>query len=273
MAEFALRRIIIACDAASDIRLAVEEGAVLAERWNAALHGVFLEDENLFRLAGLPFGRQVTLSSSVSESLSATDLAALSSALGAGMRRTLAEAAAERGLEWSFGVVRDLPTVAALVGIEGDLLVVQGATRPFSGAWRPRSPWDSLPEDHARTTLIRRKPRTGPGTFLVLPGRREDGDRLLQAGLAIAGPADEVVVLLPEAAASDGAAPARTGEAPAAERRPRIRWAQAPGDQAALLRLIGRLDPALIVIDGGAAGALSVRDLLAGTSCDVLAVR
>ena len=40
---------------------AIDTAARLAARWRVPLHGVFIEDEELIGLAGLPFARQVTL--------------------------------------------------------------------------------------------------------------------------------------------------------------------------------------------------------------------
>jgi hypothetical protein len=270
MTELTIRRIVIACDAACDIRVAVEGAAVLAARYKAALHGVFLEDENLYRLAGLPFGRQVTLSSAVFESFSAAEMDALSSTLGAAMRRSLAHAAAQHGLQWSFGVIRDLPRGGALAGVEGDILVVQSASRPFSGSWRPRSAWDSLPETCERTVLIRRDSRAGTGTVLILPGEGGDHDRILASGLAVAGPEDEVEVILCDGSPSDTDTTKRAGRSVGPAQRRKLRREPMPESLPALLRLIERVDPALVVIGGAAA---AVRDLLARTRCDVLLVR
>lgn len=273
MADLTVRRIVIACDATCDIRVAVEEAAVLAKRWNAALHGIFLQDENLYRLAGLPFGRQVTLSSAVVETLSAADLDEVSSAQGAAMRRALAEAAARRGLQWSFGVVRDLPTGAALAGVEGDILVVQGAARPFSGSWRPRSSWDSLPEDYARPILIRRESHAGPGIVLMLPGKDDDCHTVLLSGLAMAGPQDEIVILLHEGPPSGADAVKRIAASLDMAQGRKFRLEAAAAEVPALLRQIEQLKPALIVVDAGEADRNAIHDLLAGTRCDVLLLR
>src|SRR5207244_5618991 len=56
-----IERIVVSLDAVSENQVAVEAAARLALRWNAALHGVFVEDGDLLRLAGLPFARQVSL--------------------------------------------------------------------------------------------------------------------------------------------------------------------------------------------------------------------
>ncbi|HXP77141.1 MAG TPA: hypothetical protein VN823_23595 [Stellaceae bacterium] len=266
-----VRRIAIACDAACDIRVAVGEAAALAERWKASLHGVFFEDENLHRLAALPFGRQMTLSSAVSESFSSAELEKLSSALSASMRRELSEVAAQRGLEWSFGVVRDLPSATALAEIEADILVVDAAPRPFSGSWRPHSSLGALSEGHARTTLIRRQKPTKPGTVLILLGEQADRENALASGLLMAGSEDEILVLVrggsPEDISSLKELAARLGFPG------KIRFEVTTRDNSSLVRQIEGLKPVLLVLDGREVADPARRDLLANTQCDVLLVR
>lgn len=136
--EQAFRRIVVICDGTSDILPAVSEAAALAARWGVALHGIYLEDENLRRLAELPFGRQVSLSSGkLSEGLSVADIAALSTALGAGMRRAIAAAAGKEGVEWSFGSTRDLTATLARTADNRDMLIVE-ESRCFPAPGVPR---------------------------------------------------------------------------------------------------------------------------------------
>ena len=56
-----IRRVVVALDAVSENRAAIDAAARLAARWKCRLHGVFVEDDELLRLAVLPFARQVTL--------------------------------------------------------------------------------------------------------------------------------------------------------------------------------------------------------------------
>lgn len=274
MAELTVRRVIVACDAVCDIRPAVEEAAALAARWHAALHGVFLEDENLYRLAALPFGRQISLSSlGASESFAAADLEKLSSALGSAMRQALAEVAARRGLTWSFGTLRDLPTVSAMAGIEGDLLIVESAARPFAGSWRPRSPWDQLAEEPARPILLRRRGSVGRRIVLVLVSNGTDWERTLGAGFAMAGGDEEIVVLVGETAAVGMEAVRRSAERFAAAWGRKFQVKSASADGGALLRSVQRLDPSLIVMDSRGADGVTMRALMAATRCDVLLMR
>ncbi len=53
------QRILVALDASSDSRAAVEAAVNLAARFNAELTGIYVEDENLLRLADLPFVQEV----------------------------------------------------------------------------------------------------------------------------------------------------------------------------------------------------------------------
>ena len=55
----AIERVVVPLDAASENRTAIDTAARLAARAKAPLHGIFVEDEDLLRLAGLPFARQV----------------------------------------------------------------------------------------------------------------------------------------------------------------------------------------------------------------------
>lgn len=281
MPDRPLRRIVVVCDAACDVQVAVNEAAALAARWSAVLHGVFLEDENLYRLAALPFGRQITLSSAVFEGLEAADIAELSAAAGAAMRRALADASARHRLDWSFEMLRDLPSMAALAGIEGDMLVVEGAGRPFSGSWAPRSfwgtLWGSLVEDHGRPMLIRRQPQTGTGDIVVLMDAREDGRKLLLSGLSVAGPTQQIVILVRGGAPADVHAAERMAREQAAATEPEasgrmIKVEAVPADLPALRQRIERLKPDLITLAPGQSDGQIVQELLAGTRCDLLLV-
>src|SRR5690606_9802109 len=61
MPEFAIRRVVLGLDAVSELREAVDTAAALAKSWHAELHGLFIRDAGLLRLAELPFVREVTL--------------------------------------------------------------------------------------------------------------------------------------------------------------------------------------------------------------------
>jgi K+-sensing histidine kinase KdpD len=90
-------RIVVSLDAASEIATAIDTAARLAAHWKAQLHGVFVEDEDLLNLAGLPFARQITLQSGA-EPLTVEDVERHLRAAADRARRALATAAARHGV-------------------------------------------------------------------------------------------------------------------------------------------------------------------------------
>ncbi len=272
MTEQPYKRVVLLCDAACDIRLAVSEAASLAGRWRAALHGVFIEDENLRRFAALPFGQHVSLScAAITEELTAGDLASLSSARSAGMRRAVAQAAAERGLTWTFGSVRDLPSATSLSTEAGDILVVEATARAFSGAWRPRAAWAKSPAAFSGTVLLRSRGGDATGILVLLPESDGEREKVLSATAALAEDDEDVVI------AGDSASLRESEEAIErifrAGQRTHITKAPAAKDQSALRDLLARHKPALVVVLANDVGTYVAAELLADGRTDLLLVK
>ena len=70
--NLAIRRILIALDASTHSLAALHAAAEMAANMQAELIGLFVEDENLLHLAGLPFAQEVRSSSAESEVASLT---------------------------------------------------------------------------------------------------------------------------------------------------------------------------------------------------------
>ncbi|HUK57637.1 MAG TPA: hypothetical protein VLV50_00295 [Stellaceae bacterium] len=254
MAERPFRRVVLVCDAACDIRIAVADATILARRWGAALHGVFFDDENLHRFAALPFGRPVSLSSTANpEGLTAGHMARLASALGSAMRRELSQAASEHGLDWSFGTIRDLPSAARFPSEEGDILVIEAAARAFSGAWRPHSAWDKSPFAFPGTVLLKGRRHGGRGILVALPADKAARDRVLAAGAAITDGEDDIAL------AGTNAALRELDEAIAghfsAGQRARIKRVVLDEAPSALAQTIAQRKPGIVVLHAASAGA------------------
>ncbi|HXZ01837.1 MAG TPA: hypothetical protein VEI03_17725 [Stellaceae bacterium] len=274
MSEPEIKRVIIACGAHGDIDIAVRGAAELAGRWRVPLHGLFLKDENLLRLAMLPFIRQVSLSApELSGTLEVEQLQSLLSALAASMRRAIESAAQHAGVDWSFAELHDLPSAASGAVLEGDILVIDAGARAFSGSWRPRSLWESAAGDLGTLVLLRRNEGEGrPCIVLMLDGGAADHDRILGAVRALASPQDRLHVL----AFGDLAADADFREAllrqfelaglshVAVERPAR--------DVAEARDRVARLAPRLVAIETSALEQEDVQTLVANTQCDLLLV-
>jgi hypothetical protein len=267
MNEHPFRRVVLICDAACDIRAAVADAASLAARWGATLHGIYIDDENLHRFAALPFGQYVSLSSAaVTEELSAGNMASLTSALGAAMRRALADVAKARGLQWTFGAIRDLPSAALVVAQDGDILVVEAAPRTFSGAWRPRAAWEKSPAAFSGTVLVRGRGRRTGGILVLLPDDARIRDKVLAAAAALAI-ADGEIILAGQGASLAGAEAAIDQYFPAA-RHKHVKTLLLDKDHSALGQLLARRCPAVIVLASDDAA-----DWLEAAGADILLVR
>src|SRR5207253_4119602 len=135
-----IERIVVSLDAISETHATIEAAARLAVRWNAALHGVFVEDEDLLRLAGLPFARQVSLGAGA-EALTVVQAARQLRALAETARRELAAAARRHDLRWSFEIVRGAAAAGAVATAAGDFIVACAAGRPSRAHFRGETPW------------------------------------------------------------------------------------------------------------------------------------
>jgi hypothetical protein len=81
-------------------------GATIASLLQAEIEGVFVEDDRLFRLTGLPFLRELRLESRNEARLDPTRLMREWRAIAKQARDTLEDSATRAGLSWSFRVWR-----------------------------------------------------------------------------------------------------------------------------------------------------------------------
>jgi nucleotide-binding universal stress UspA family protein len=131
--EPVIRRILVALDASTHSLAALEAASALAETFEAELVGIFVEDINLLRLAGLPFAREVRYQSSLDRPLDSPSLERGLRVQAEQMRQALAGAAERRRLQWSFRVVRGQVAAELLTAAqEADLLALGRASWPSS---------------------------------------------------------------------------------------------------------------------------------------------
>lgn len=183
----AIERIVVALDAASELRTTIETAARLAARWRVPLHGLFVEDEELICLAGLPFASQVTLAAG-REPLRKDHVEDHLRAFAEGARRQLGAAAGRHGVEWSFEVVRGPLTADTLGDVGHDLVVAGAATRPIGSHFRVASRWWSLIATIGRPVLLARRDwDTGGSVLTLLHGCDPRSARALEIAAQIAG--------------------------------------------------------------------------------------
>ncbi len=122
--ERLIRRIVVAADASAHGRAALEAAVLLAARLEAELEGLFVEDVNLKRLAGLPVGREIRFGFGTA----GRDTAAIADDLraeAANLRRALEAAALAAHIKATFRVAEGRVAAEVVAAAGGaDLLVI-----------------------------------------------------------------------------------------------------------------------------------------------------
>ena len=198
----AVGRIVVALDAASENRAAIGAAARLAARWQAPLHGVFFEDDDLLRLASLPFARQVTIGFGV-EPFDVQQARHQLRVFAERARQALAAAARRHGVPWSVEIARG-DAASGLSAAEGDFFVACTATRPIGGQFRVECRWWSATESGPATRLLAYREGDPHGVVAALL-RSQDAaaERLLTAALRLAEANDaRLAVICPAALAA-----------------------------------------------------------------------
>lgn len=275
MAEFVVRRIVVACDVVGDNETTIEAAARLAALWHADLHGLFLEDVYLLDVLALPVTRQVGQLRTVARALDADAIEHHFAAAAGRASAALAAAAGRHGLAISFEVIRGKPSAAALPTMSGDLLVMHAGLRAFAGHWRPESRWARSAIGLPQSVLLARDGDVGKaGVTLLLQRLGAPGAHLI--GIA-AGLAEETGKPLAVLAAARGAIDQMLellrAVAPAMAADCRVELV--PAEHEAILRALAGRAGQLVVIDAdpGVNEASQLRTIARRTEADLLLVR
>jgi nucleotide-binding universal stress UspA family protein len=249
-----VRRILVALDPSPHGRAALAEAIALAVRQGAEIVGLFVEDEDLLRFAGLPFAREYGVYDPRGRSLDSREMERRLRAQATAMRREIEREAARTRISWSFRVARGrVATEVVAAGEHADVIVV-GRTREQARTTRLGSTARAVISRSRRTVFCARH-RPGSGHAVVAAYDGSDASaRALSTAADLAGPgADGVVVLVPAGAEADALTRkvvALLGELGKFARVARI---DAP-TPAALAETASRLDARAVVIGEGACG-------------------
>jgi hypothetical protein len=269
-----IKRLVVSLDAASETGTAIDTAARLAARWRVPLHGVFIEDEELIGLAGLPFARQVTLGAGL-EPLTKEHVEDHLRASAERARRELAAAAERHSVKWSFETVRGPLAPDALVG-EHDFVVTAAESRPIGDHFRIASRCWSWMANVARPFLLaKREWETGGSVFTLLRRRDAKSAGTLDIAAQIAGFRGGTLTV---AGAPDlaGSGDFTTWVAELLEGHSlRLQTEPAATEPAALRQRMIELDCRLLVLEAGEHDAQpdELRELVEQLACDVLIIR
>jgi nucleotide-binding universal stress UspA family protein len=146
--EAAVRRILVALDATRASLEALEQAATLAQRLEAELVGMFVEDIGLLNLASLPFAREVNPLGFAGRALDTATVEKDLKLQAARARRALAEIADRLHLRWEFQVTRgkaDVELLAATARADMVALAKAGSIRQARLGHVSRAIAESLP--------------------------------------------------------------------------------------------------------------------------------
>jgi nucleotide-binding universal stress UspA family protein len=270
-----IARIIVPLDAASESRAAIDTAARLAAHAKAPLHGVFVEDEDLLRLASLPFTRQVTLGASA-EPLTPEHIELHLRVAAERARRDLVAAATRHGVTCSFEIVRGASDRALAGASERDLVVAGGLTRPIAGHYRVECHcWSAIEVTPGPFLLVRHAWSASGEVVMLLRDRDPASLRLLEAAAQIADAGDSgLTVICPPALAGSAGFDEWLAER-LASHPVRLQVELGPAEPAALRRRVGELHCRLLAVGAGLAEhpGNRLREFAEHFSCDLLIVR
>ncbi len=238
------RRVVVALDASAPSLEAARTAAQLARALGAELVGIFVEDVNLLRLAGLPFAQQMPAPGGLARPFRREALEAELRALAAWARESLAREAGTVHVSWSFEVRRgSLPDEVLASAGRFDVLVV--GARGHSARARPGATAQAAAGRAGSTVVVQgRTARAGRGVLAAFDGSPES-ESAVAAAAAVAQ--DDLAVACLAADAAGAARLAERVEALLPGQRIRLRWAGGEG-LADLLSAIREGPPRLLVV-------------------------
>jgi len=131
-ADVAITRIMVALDTSARSSAALDTAAELAGALGAQLLGLFVEDINLLRLAGLPFAREVGRASAAARPLDFSEVERAMRMEAARAERSIAGAAQRLQLQWSFRVTRGQMIAQVLAEAQQVDMVVLGRAGEYA---------------------------------------------------------------------------------------------------------------------------------------------
>lgn len=246
------RRVLVVPDASPFGLAAVERAVELAQRIDAELSALFLEDADLFRLAALPFAAETGIVSGRRRPLEPALLEAHARREARRIQQALAESAGRRGLAWSFRVQRGSLARDAL-------LIASGAEAVFFGVV-------------VVAAVVPPRRTAAAGRWVLITAAEGNAlQRAVDRVLAMAdGACRELLVLLPGTSPAAIATQLPWTLPPGA---PAVTLRAAPPDLGDVLAQARRAGGELLILTGAAPGLTPEQTLgrvLGRTACPVL---
>lgn len=191
-----IRRILVALDASSNSRAALATAIGVAEALKTEIHGLFIEDINLLRLADLPFAREVLFAEAQLRSLQRDELQRRLRARAAILRREIADLANEHKITSTFQVIRG-PVDRELLSaaLDSDLLVLGRLGHSISRRMQLGSTARAI-VSRASSAVLLVKSGVETGPIIALYDASAAGNRVLELAAELASHTGDLKVLV-----------------------------------------------------------------------------
>jgi nucleotide-binding universal stress UspA family protein len=269
------RRILVALDASPPSMEAARTAAELAQALGADLLGLFVEDQDLLRLAGMPFARQLPMLGGGARPLEREAVEAQLRALASRARESLAREASPLHVTWTFEVRRGAVAAELLAAAGNADLLVVGARGHGGRGRRGGTAWAAAQQAGVSVVVVERRRRDGRGGPVLVAFDGSPGAMAaLTAAKGLAGSKRDLAIacLAPDAGTAERLAERARDALPGV--RGAARWAG--GDRVEDLLAAARAGPpGLLVVDAAspllAGGGLE--RLVASAPCPVVLAR
>lgn len=179
------RRIVVAFDASPGSRAALEAAAGVAARLDADLEGLFVEDEDLLRLAGLPFAR--ALGAGGHRGLDAASMERALREQGERAEQAMARVGRRLAVPWRFRTTRGRVGAELLAAAAGAEVIALGTVGGVPGPARLGSTTRALLAAGGHSLLLAAPGARAHGTVACLFDASPAARRALARAAALAG--------------------------------------------------------------------------------------
>jgi len=201
--DFSVRHILVAVDAAVNSSAVLETAARLARSFNAELNGIFVEDLNLLRLAGLPFARELTWSTAMELRMDYQRMERTLRGHAAYARQAVVNVTTRLQLHASLQIVRGQVVHELLRAAENADLFVLGKGGKLRGARMGAIARQVAQQAHCSVLLVQEDTQFQGRVMIHFTGT-DRSEKLLNAAARVAS-ADEtpLLVLVPAVSPAD----------------------------------------------------------------------
>ena len=249
------RRVLVALDSSAASDATLEIAASLAAGSACELCGLFVEDQDLLRLAGLPFAREIQLSKAMSRTLAPEQLLQDLRAQAGLARTAMARQAALHRVSWSLQVAQGRSEEAILLAATaGDIIAMARGFGPLASVARLSQRVRLIAARAPGPLLLAGEPPAGrPGPVLLPYDASPAGEAMLGIAVDLARARGEAleIMLLGDAAERGAEVEARLRSAADERHLPALRF-WAPRDAATALRRLVEADGGLLVLPADA---------------------